>query len=164
MGTDYASSVQRVHRALSDRQYWLARLAESGADATALDRMDIADDGSIDVVTTQVLRADRLPGVVSQFHRGDLMIQREEAWTPVLDSHARAAVNGSIAGAPVSLAGEAVLAPAALTDVSRLDFRGTVEVRVPLVGRKLEKFIGSQLIELLAAEQRFTTRWIAENH
>lgn len=164
MGTDYATSVQRVHRALSDRQYWLARLAESGADAAALDRMDVADDGSIDVVTTQVLRADRLPGVVSQFHRGDLMIRREEAWTPVLDSHARAAVNGSIASAPVSLAGEAVLAPAAPNDLSRLDFRGTVEVRVPLVGRKLEKFIGSQLIELLVAEQRFTTRWIAENH
>jgi hypothetical protein len=32
------------------------------------------------------------------------------------------------------------------------------------VGRKLEKFIGNQLIELLIAEQRFTTRWIAENH
>lgn len=164
MGTDYATSVARVHRALSDRQYWLARLAESGADETALDRMDVADDGGIDVITTQVLRADRLPGVVSQFHRGDLRIRREERWTPVRDSHARAAVNGSIAGAPVSLAGEAVLVSVACNDLSRLDFRGTVEVRVPLVGRKLENFIGNQLIELLVAEQRFTTRWIAENH
>ena len=31
----------------------------------------------------------------------------------------------------------------------------------PLVGGKLENFIGNQLIELLSAEQRFTTRWIA---
>lgn len=165
MGTDYAAGVDQVHRALSDQQYWLARLAGSGADEAVLDRMEVDADGGIDVITTQVLRADRLPGVVSQFHRGDLAIRREETWTPVRDARARAAVSGSIAGAPVSLNGEAVLAP--LPDRaphSRLDLRATVEVRVPLVGRKLESFIGNQLIELLTAEQRFTTRWIAENH
>ena len=43
-------------------------------------------------------------------------------------------------------------------------FRATVEVRIPLVGRKLENFIGNQLRELLTNEQRFTTVWIAENH
>ena len=162
MGTDYATSVERVHRALRDPQYWQARLAGSGADETALDRMDVDAEGGVDVITTHVLRKDRLPGVVSQFHRGDLVIRREETWTPVADSHARAAVTGSIAGAPVLLTGDAVLAPQ--NDLSRLDFRGSVEVRVPLVGRKLENFIGNQLIELLIAEQRFTIQWIAENH
>ena len=162
MGTDYATSVEQVHRALSDRQYWLARLAGSGADEAHLERMDVTSDGSIDVVTTQVLRSDRLPGVVSQFHRGDLAIRREEMWTPVQDSLSRAAVAGSIAGAPVSLTGDALLAPSEA--FSRLELRATVEVRIPLVGRKLEQFIGNQLIELLIAEQRFTTRWIAENH
>lgn len=162
MGTDYATSVEQVHRALSDRRYWLARLAGSGADEAILERMDVQSDGRVEVVTTQVLRADRLPGVVSQFHRGDLAIRREETWTPVQDSRSLAAVAGSISGAPVSLTGEAVLA--GLETFSRLDFRATVEVRIPLVGRKLETFIGNQLIELLTAEQRFTTRWIAENH
>jgi len=162
MGTDYATSVEQVHRALRDRQYWLARLAGSGADEAVLDRMEVGSDGRIDVVTTQVLYSARLPGVVSQFHRGDLEIRREEAWTPVQDSRSQAAVAGSIAGAPVSLTGDAVLSP--LNACSRLDLRATVDVRIPLVGRKLEKFIGDQLIELLAAEQRFTTRWIADNH
>lgn len=168
MGTDYATSVEQVHRALSDRRYWLARLAGSGADEAVLDRMEIDAEGGIDVVTTQVLRAERLPGVVSQFHRGDLEIRREETWTPVRQAQANAAVTGSIAGAPVLLSGEAVLAPlperAATDNRSRLDLRATVEVRVPLVGRKLESFIGNQLIELLTAEQRFTTAWISENH
>jgi len=41
-----------------------------------------------------------------------------------------------------------------------LAFHADVAVRVPLVGGKLEKFIGNQLIELLEAEQRFTTGWI----
>ncbi|MDT5141185.1 MAG: hypothetical protein QOI79_509, partial [Mycobacterium sp.] len=87
MSTDYGVGVEEVLRAFSEEQYWLARLADSGADDTTLDSMQIGgasgDDGSIDVVTTQVLRSDRLPGVVSQFHRGDLRIRREERWEPV---------------------------------------------------------------------------------
>ena len=40
------------------------------------------------MITTQTLRADRLPGVVTQFHRGDLSFVREETWTPVADGRA----------------------------------------------------------------------------
>ena len=46
---------------------------------------------------------------------------------------------------------------------SRLQFNASVEVRIPLVGGKVENFIGSQLVELLIAEQRFTTAWIKDN-
>ena len=66
-----------------------------------------------------------------------------------------------IPGAPAGLRGTAVLAPAG--PGSRLAFTATVEVRVPLVGGKIENFIGHQLVDLLIAEQRFTTVWIAEN-
>jgi hypothetical protein len=44
-----------------------------------------------------------------------------------------------------------------------MKLRATVEVRIPLVGGKLEHFIGNQLVELLIAEQRFTTTWIGES-
>jgi hypothetical protein len=162
MATDYRASVERVHRAFCDERYWLARLADSGADEARLDALRVRPDGGIDVVTTQVLRSDRLPGVVSQFHRGDLTITREESWTALLERRATAAVSGGIAQAPVSLTGAAELAGGEAQ--ARLAFRATVEVRVPLVGGKLEKFIGAQLSELLIAEQRFTTHWIAENH
>ena len=119
------------------------------------------DDGSIDVVTTQVLRSDRMPAVVTQFHRGDLRIRREERWEPIVDGTATATVTGSILDAPATLTGTAVLEPRD-EGGARLKFRATVEVRVPLVGGKLENFIGSQLVELLIAEQRFTTMWIGE--
>ncbi len=167
MATDYETSCARVHRAFCDERYWLARLAESGADEARLDSMVLDGDGGIDVVTTQVLRAGRLPGVVTQFHRGDLAITREETWTALRDGRATAAVAGSIAGAPVALAGAAELTDAGTAPGparARLALQATVAVRVPLVGGKLEKFIGGQLLELLDAEQRFTTRWIAENH
>jgi hypothetical protein len=46
---------------------------------------------------------------------------------------------------------------------SRLQFNVTIEVDIPLVGGKIESFIGGKLAELVIAEQRFTTAWIAEN-
>ena len=166
MSTDYVVTVDKVFWAFSEEQYWLARLADSGADDTALDSMQLGgrsgDDGTIDVITTQVLRADRLPGIVTQFHRGDLYIRREERWEPITEGSATATVTGSILDSPASLSGTATLEPLAESGGARLKLRATVEVRIPLVGGKLENFVGSQLVELLIAEQRFTTVWIGE--
>ena len=162
MAAEFEGSVEQVHRAFGDEQYWLERLADSGADDYSLDSMTVNGEG-IDVVTTQTLRADRLPGVVTQFHRGDLSFVREETWTPISDGQATATVKGAITGAPATLSGTALLAPAKSGAGSRLEFNASVEVKVPLVGGKIENFIGSALVELLIAEQRFTTVWITEN-
>ena len=159
MATDYNAHVAKVHDAFCDERYWLARLADSGADEARLDSITLGPDGSVDVVTTQVLRSAQLPALVTQFHRGDLEIQREESWTGLTDDKANAVITGSISGAPVSVTGHAELEPSVIG--ARLVFHADVTVRVPLVGGKLENFIGNQLIELLSAEQRFTTRWIA---
>jgi hypothetical protein len=101
----------------------------------------------------------RLPGLVSQFHRGDLEIQREESWTPLIDGGANAVVAAKIFGAPVSVTGNAELSGS--ETAARLTFHADIGVQVPLVGGKLENFIGNQLIALLTSEQRFTIRWIA---
>src|ERR1700743_1458704 len=135
MPPDYVVSAGEVLRAFSDEQYWLARLTDSGADDTTLDSMQLGgssgDDGTIDVVTTQVLRADRLPGVVTQFHRGDLRIRREERWEPITDGTATATVTGSILDSPASLTGTATLEPLAESGGARLEVRATVEGRIP---------------------------------
>jgi Protein of unknown function (DUF2505) len=161
MAAEYDGTVGQIHRAFGDERYWLERLTQSGADETTLDALTCDADGGVDVITTQTLHADRLPGVVTQFHRGDLSFVREETWTPVTGGSASAVVKGSIPGAPATLTGTAVLTP--VETGSRLEFKATVEVRIPLVGGKVENFIGSQLMDLLIAEQRFTTAWIREN-
>jgi hypothetical protein len=46
---------------------------------------------------------------------------------------------------------------------SRLRFAATVQVKIPLVGGKLENSIGADLAEDISAIQRFTTTWIAEH-
>ncbi|HXA13098.1 MAG TPA: DUF2505 domain-containing protein [Mycobacterium sp.] len=161
LSANYRGTVEQVHSAFSDEEYWLSRLADSGADTATLDSMTVGDDGTVTVATTQALRSDRLPAMVTQFHPHDLEIMRNETWGPVSDGVAPAEVTGAVPGAPVSLGGTAVLEP---TDTgSRLKFTVTVEVNIPLVGGKLETFIGGKLADLVAAEQRFTTVWITEN-
>jgi hypothetical protein len=88
---------------------------------------------------------------------------RAETWTPIHDGRSTATVNGSITGAPAKLTGSGMLAPAASSTGSRLELTASVEVSIPLVGGKIENLIGSQLVDLLIAEQRFTTVWITEN-
>lgn len=163
MAAEYDGTVEQVYRTFGDEKYWLARLAGSGADKTTLDAIETTADGGIDIVTTQTLRADRLPGVVTQFHHGDLSFVREETWGPLADGRATAIVKGSIPGAPATLTGSAVLRPADGGAGARLEFSATVEVRIPLVGGKVENFVGNQLVDLLIAEQRFTTEWINDN-
>jgi hypothetical protein len=161
MAAEYEGTVAQVHQAFRDERYWLARLAGSGADKATLDSMTGNGDGGVDVITTQTLHSDRLPAVVGQFHHGDLSFVREETWSAIADGRATAVVTGSIPGAPAALAGTAVLMPS--DGGSRLALTVSVEVRIPLVGGKVESFIGSQLVGLVAAEQRFTSAWIREN-
>ena len=113
MTADYDATVEQVHRAFADKTYWQARLADSGADDATLDGLDVGPDGSIDVSTTQALRRDRLPGIATQFHKGDLHIVRREQWGPVTAATATAGISGDIPGAPVTLAGSAVLSATA---------------------------------------------------
>ena len=163
MAAEYESTAEQVHRAFSDEKYWLVRLGDSGSDHATLDELVIGTDGGMRIRTTQTLQADRLPAVVTQFHRGDLSFVREEIWTPMVDGRATAVIVGKIPGAPAGLTGAAELAPASAPLGSRMAFTASVEVRVPLVGGKIETFIGSQLFHLVRAEQRFTTVWINEN-
>ena len=161
LSAEYKATVEEVHHALSDEHYWLARLADSGADIATLDSMTVAADGGVEVATTQTVHLDRLPALATQFHHGDVHIVRGEKWGPITGGEAHAEVTGRIAGAPASLSGKADLVPTETG--SRLQFNVTIEVDIPLVGGKIESFIGGKLAELLIAEQRFTTVWIAEN-
>ncbi|MGN6338491.1 DUF2505 domain-containing protein [Mycobacterium sp.] len=162
LSADYDGSVDDVHRAFTDANYWRARLAGSGVDVATLESLSVGDEDTVEVVTLQVIRSDKLPGMVTQLHSGDLRIRREETWGPVTGGAATGSVMGSIVDAPVNLAGSAVLEPIEETGGARLTFRATVQVRVPIIGGKLENIIGNQLAELIAAEQRFTTEWIAK--
>jgi hypothetical protein len=158
MSVDYEGTVEQVRQAFGDEQFWLARLAEVGVGESSLDSLSTAD-GAVTVATTLVLPREFLPAVATQFLSGDMRIQRRETWQPVAGGTAAGTVDCAIVGAPATMRGTGALS--ARGDRSRMDLRATVEVRIPLVGGKLETVIGGQLSNLLIEEQRFTTAWLA---
>lgn len=159
LSAQYRGSVEQMYATFADERYWLARLADSGADTATLDSMTAGDDGGVEVTTTQAICRSRLPALAAQFHPGNLEVVRTERWHPVRDRKAHAEVTGKILRAPARLHGDAVLQPSATG--CTLNVAATVQVDIPLVGGKVESFIGGQLTELMRAEQRFTSMWIA---
>ncbi len=157
--TESPASVEQIHAAFGREDYWLTRLA--GGDAiTTLDSLTVDADGTIAVRATQHLGRQLLPGVVARLLPGDLKILHSETWRPVGDRQVRGQVSVSASGGFGSGRGEALLTPARVG--SQMRFAVRVEVKIPLVGGKLEKSIGASLAENIPALQRFTTAWIAE--
>lgn len=159
ISTASPATVDQVHAAFADRDYWRERLAEYGGDSIRLDSL-VADGSTVSVATTQDMRNNALPVLIAKVVPGNLLVIRKEVWRVDGD-----ALHGDVVittqGAPISGAATAVVAPAA--DGSTLRFRGSVQVKVPLIGGQIEKYISSQLSEEIPGVQRFTTRWIAAN-
>ncbi|MFV0495284.1 DUF2505 domain-containing protein [Mycobacterium sp.] len=167
MSAAYPGSVEEVHRTFHHEEYWLARLGEIPTDAATVEEMRVGgetdDDASIAVTTVQRVYHANLPALVTQLHRGDMCVRREESWSPVRDGVATASIRAALLDAPVDVWGSAVLAPAAGQGGSRMSVDITVQVRVPLIGGKIEGLIGTQLRELMKLEERFTAEWMTAN-
>jgi len=46
---------------------------------------------------------------------------------------------------------------------SQLRFTGTLEVRIPLVGGRIEQYIADLIAKEVPAMQRFTNEWISDH-
>jgi uncharacterized protein DUF2505 len=155
------ASIDDVFTAFGDGGYWLARLAAFGGGTATLDSLSVDPVGTVSVAITLRLFGDRLPTLITQLNRGDVKMVRNEIWSRTGSGRVRGAISVAIPGAPFSANGEALLAPS--RNGSRLNYTTTVAVKVPLVGGKIESFIGGRVAEEVPAIQRFTSEWIAEN-
>lgn len=153
-------SAEQVHSAFSDEDYWLARLAEFGG-VGRLESLDIGTDGSTRVVIVQDLRHDWLPGLFAKLYPGDLQVVQKETWSLIGGGMVRGEVITAARGAPGSGLGTVVMAPA--EDGTCLRCTATVQVKVPLVGGTIERFVGRQMLEETPVMLRFTAKWITEH-
>lgn len=155
------ATVEQVHAAFSDENYWLARLANVGGGGMKLDSLTVDSDGTATVATRQDLRHDGLPAIVAALYRRDLNIVSNEKWRPIGSRKVSGEISVAAVGAPGSGRGTAMLEPRG--SGSQLKLSATVEFKVPLVGGKIESYVAGQFAEGLADIQCFTTEWIAEN-
>jgi len=160
ISTESPASVEQIHAAFGREDYWLALHAASDA-TTTLDSLIVDTDGTVTMRSTQHLGRQLLPGLVAKLLPGDLKILHSEMWRPVGDRQVRGQISVSALGGLGSGRAEAWLAPAGNGSQLRVTVR--VEVKIPLAGGKLEKFIGASLAVSIPAVQRFTATWIAEH-
>ena len=159
VSSDSPATVEQVHSAFSDEDYWLARIATLNG-STALESLMVDDDQTVRVVTTQDLGRDLLPGVVAKFYRRDLTVRHSETWRPI-DGQLRGKITVAVSGAPGSGSGAALVAPT--HSGSNLTLSGMVEFKVPLVGGTIESFIAREFAQGIPNIQDFTAEWVIEH-
>jgi hypothetical protein len=156
--TESTASVEQIHAAFGREDYWTARLA--GDAVGTLDSLTADSDGTVSVQVTQHVGRQLLPGLVAKVLPGDLRLVHIETWRADADGNLRGETR-ILAGGLGSSHAANWLAPA--DRGSRMRSAVKVEVKVPLVGGKLEKSIGAGLAENIPEIVRFTTAWIAEH-
>lgn len=155
---NYTSPATAVHAAFVDPHYWRTRLAEVGGPGAAVDRLDTGD-GTIDLTAQQAIPAEHLPSVVTSIRPGDLIIHREESWGPITGDRAQGRFSAHVDGMPGQVEGTLTLIGEG--EASTVVIEGSVEVKIPFLGSKIEGMIIDELLGLFDAEQRFTTEWLA---
>ncbi|MEV6137349.1 DUF2505 domain-containing protein [Nocardia sp. NPDC051990] len=151
----YSYPVAAVRAAFADVQYWKDRIAEVSGDNARLDSVTV-DGDQVKVEMVQVIAAELLPAAITAVRPGDLIIPRAEAWTG--DS---ATFTARVEGAPAEVRGTITLTTDGSGSV--VQAKGTIEVKIPLFGGKIEAAIAERLTELLANEEEFTNNWLAEH-
>jgi hypothetical protein len=150
----FATPADTVHAALADPAYLADRLeALGGTNASIVDRSQQGDEVTYRV--RQGLAAEHLPSAVRTLLKGDLVVDRTETWR---GDHT-GSVKATIPGVPGEISGRMRLSD---TD-SGSEWVTSLEVKVsiPLIGGKIEKSIGEQVVKLLANEAVFTEKWLA---
>jgi hypothetical protein len=157
--TSNRSPVAEVRAAFGQRLYWLKRLEVYGGDSMSLDALTVADDGTIEVVSTQDMRRGALPAVIAKALPADFALHRTEIWRPMSGELLRGDIRIDASGVRGRARGTADVTPEA--DGSCMRFSGTVEVGVPVLGGQIEKYIAAEIVKQIPGVGRFTDDWIA---
>ncbi|MGZ8178473.1 DUF2505 domain-containing protein [Williamsia sp. SKLECPSW1] len=155
----YPLGLDRIRAAVGDRAYWEALAASVEKSPGEVRSVDVSGD-RVTVELTQRIPADKLPSVVTSLVSGDLAIERTMSWTFTSPTSADGAFHATVPGTPATTEGEFRLREGDGSTVAEFD--GSVTVRIPLVGGKIEKLISQNMLTLFDAERDFTVAWDAE--
>ncbi|BDT89454.1 DUF2505 domain-containing protein [Nocardia cyriacigeorgica] len=150
----YTHPAAAVRAAVADEQYWKDRIAAVGGPNARLESVSVEGD-QVRVEMVQAIAAELLPSAITAVRPGDLVIPRTENWTGTA-----ATFEARVEGAPAEVRGTITLSD--IDAGSTAVIEGSIEVKVPLFGGKIEAAIAERLTELLAEETEFTNAWISE--
>jgi hypothetical protein len=152
---DYTHPAAAVRAAIADEQYWKDRIAEVGGPGARLESFELSGE-QLTVRMVQAIPASELPGAITSVRPGDMIIPRTETYT---GDAGTGVFSAYVEGAPAEVHGTVTLTGD--DSGARAVVDGSVQVAVPLFGKKIEAAVAGKLLELLAAEAQFTDTWIA---
>lgn len=156
--TESPAGVEQIHAAFAREDYWQARIA--GDANTTLDSLVVDPDGTVEVRCTQHAGRQLLPDLFAKVVPRDLKLVHSETWRAEPDGQVRGQISILVSGGLGSTCAENLLTP---TDTgSRMRSEVRVEVKIPLLGGRLEKSLAGSTAERIPEIVRFTTEWIAE--
>ncbi|MBB5914375.1 hypothetical protein BJY24_003242 [Nocardia transvalensis] len=151
----YTHPADAIRAAFADEQYWKDRIEEVGGPNARLDSFRASvDEQQMQVEMVQSIPASELPSAITSVRPGDLIIPRTESYSGFAGTF-----TAQVQDAPAQVRGTVTLTDEGET--SHAVIEGSVEVTVPLFGKKIEKVVAEKLLELLEAETDFTNTWIS---
>lgn len=150
-----AHSAAAVREAFSNEQYWKDRIETVGGVNARIESLAIAGD-QVRVELVQTIPAEDLPKQITAIKPEGLVIPRTEIWTGDAGTF-----TARVEGAPAEVRGTLTLTEDGTG--SRYVVDGSIEVSIPLFGKKIEAAIQENLTDLLVREAEFTDNWLSSH-
>ena len=149
---DYNGPAEKVAELLRTKEFIDDVAAHAGAQSH-----DVRIEGN----TTHLDMALPTPANIAKFVGSTIKLTQTMSFTdPAADGSRRGQVKVDVAGAPVSVDLASLLKP--VTDTtSQATYTGTLNVKIPLVGRKVEAQIEPMIREAFAGIERRANAWLA---
>ena len=145
---DSPHPAERIHAAFADENYWRARLSAFGTGSPTLESLTTGPDGTTTVTVSMHF------GLQGRSVR----IVQVETWRAAGPGILLGTITVDAPGAPVSGNGELSIRPIEVG--SRMVGRGTVDVRVPVIGGAIAGVVAGQLATEIRNVHDFTDGWI----
>ncbi|UGT39286.1 DUF2505 domain-containing protein [Nocardia yamanashiensis] len=144
-----------VRAAFADEQYWKDRIEAVGGPGARIDNISISGD-NVRVEMVQAISPDDLPAQITAIKPEGLIIPRIETW------HGNGGtVEAHVDGAPANVNGTLTVTDDGTGSTFVVD--ASIDVKIPLFGKKIEAAIQQHLTELLEREAEFTDNWLSSH-
>lgn len=158
---EFGHPVERVHALLTDEKYWRSRLAPSSGGTVEVVESRGRDGRPLVTVTmTETVDPGNFPSLVRKVVRGEMRMQRVDAWSPVDDGRASGRVEGTSTGIPVTITGDYDLRPR--SGGSLLAVSGTITAKVPMIGGSIEALARQMVGQMVARDRDEVLRRLTE--
>jgi len=156
----YAATPEAVFAMMSEPEFIREKL--KATEALEYDVVECAatPDGAFRIVTTRTVQAD-IPSFARKIFKPTQAMKQTEDWSAATAASREATWSIEAKGVPVTTGGTSRLEAADAGTVQHIV--GSIKVKVPLIGGRLEKFVYDQAAATMQKEHEFGQQWLADH-